>query len=449
MEIIISANEKILAMTQNEKKRLFKNMNEQEYMKWIHEMTEEVVNGEDGIQKKSQFNYVSNTKSGHLIYNTLYNSLTRLTDKEYTLYITGNVEDEQTLNQFISQGIVVDSSTDELEQYNLYVKYASLYVKQKPHITVTPTMECNASCFYCYEDGVRCGRMDKTDCSYIIRFLKTLDCSQGIDVTWFGGEPLMNQEWMDTFSESLEKEGIDFSAFIITNGSKITDEVIERMVTKWRIDDIQITLDGCFEEYALRKNYMDCDGNIYYRILRIIGKLANAGISVQVRMNADRNNMDSILQAVEDISNLYGDNSLINCYPAFLSGTEYPLSDREKIEFIKRMIEISNGKFNVNKYLYRLPRTMACYYNQANAFSVDTKGDIFICEHLLGHEECSLGNIKSEVKIEQREISGRRIECQKCVFLPKCQGGCIDALKHGEIPCFTDKYIIKAYLEMI
>lgn len=398
---------------------------------------------------KSRFNYISNTKKGHVIYNTLYNSLTRLSDEEYSLYLTERVENELILNQFISQGILVDSSVDELEQYNLYTQYATRYIKHKPHITVTPTMECNARCFYCYEDGVRCGKMDNTDCSYIIRFLKTLDCSNGIDVTWFGGEPLMNEEWIDYFSDSLMEAGIDFSAFIITNGSMITDNVIQKMQTKWKTNEIQITLDGCFEEYALRKNYIDCDGNIYYKILRIIGKLASAGINVQLRMNIDRNNMDSILQAVEDISQLYKDNSMVNCYPAFLVGAKEPLSDREKIEFIKKMIDVSAGKFNVNEYLYRPPRAMACYYNQTNAFSIDAKGYVFSCEHLLGHENQSLGNIKSNIKVNSREISGRRKECQGCVFLPKCQGGCTDALKNGDVPCFIDKYIIRAYLEML
>ena len=178
-------------------------------------------------------------------------------------------------------------------------------------------------------------------------------------------------------------------------------------------------------------------------------KLARNGICVQVRLNIDRNNRESILSAVTDIKDLFKENSRVKCYPAFLTGTEEPLTEKEKIDFIIKMIETSEGKFNVNECLYRLPRTKACYYNQKNAYSIDTSGDVFICEHMLGHEQQAIGNIKSELTAIEREQSGKRIQCQRCVFLPKCQGGCVDSLQHGETPCFTDKYIIEAYLDLL
>lgn len=401
--------------------------------------------------KKSQFNYISNSKNGHIIYNTLYNSLTRLSDEEYEVYLSLSEDDKnnQIVNQLCEQGLWVDVVVDELEQYNLYTDYVNRYVKNKTHLTITPTMECNARCFYCYENGVRCGSMHKEECADIIKFLKTLDCSQGIDLTWFGGEPLMNQEWMDCFSESLEEAGIPYSAFIITNGSRIDDSVVDKMINKWKIQNVQITLDGSFEEYAKRKSYVDQDNCIYYKILQVIEKLAGHGINVHVRLNIDRNNRESILNAVRDINELFRNNNRVKCYPAFLTGTSEPLTEQEKIDFIKDMIETDQGKFNVNECLYRLPRTNACYYNQTNAFSIDVNGDVFICEHMLGHEEKAIGNIKTEIIDIEREQSGKRKECQKCVFLPKCQGGCVDSLNHGDTPCFTDKYIIMAYLDLL
>lgn len=401
--------------------------------------------------KKSQFNYESNNQGSYVIYNTLYNSLTRLSEEEYQIYLSlcEEKDNAQVVTQLLLQGLWVATEVDELEQYNLYTDYANKYITNKPHLTITPTMECNARCFYCYEDGVRCGKMHKEQCKDIIKFIKTLDCSNGIDLTWFGGEPLMNQEWMDYFSESMEDAGIEYSAFIITNGSKIDDAIIEKMAAKWRIQDVQITLDGSFDEYAYRKSYVDQDDNVYYKILQTIGKLAKNGISVQVRMNIDRKNRESILAAVADITELFIDNSRVKCYPAFLTGTSEPLSEKEKIEFIKTMIDVSQGKFNVNECLYRLPRTKACYYNQKNAFSIDVNGNVFVCEHMLGHEQQAIGNINSEITLDEREQSGKRKECQRCVFLPKCQGGCVDSLNHKEVPCFTDKYIIMAYLDLL
>lgn len=359
------------------------------------------------------------------------------------------MQDGELTKQLVEQGILVHEDSNELEQYNLYTYYANKYVSGPPHLTITPTMECNARCFYCYENGVKCGRMNNEKCQDIINFLKTLDCSQGIELTWFGGEPLLNQEWMDYFSDCLEKAEIEYSAFMITNGSKIDDGVIEKMKNKWRIHDVQVTIDGCYEEYSIRKSYVDEDDIVYYKILKTIGKLADRGINVQIRMNVDKRNRASVLYAVEDIVDLYKEKRKVKCYPAFLSGVNNPLTEREKIEFVKQMIEVAQGKFDINECLYRLPRTKACYYNQKEAVSVDTNGNVYMCEHMLGHEEKSMGNICEKLELPERELSGRREECQNCVFLPKCQGGCWDLLQQGEEPCFTDKYIIMAYLEML
>ena len=118
---------------------------------------------------------------------------------------------------------------------------------------------------------------------------------------------------------------------------------------------------------------------------------------------------------------------------------------------IKQIIEIGENKVPINNYLYKMPKTTACYYNRKNAFSIDTNGDIFICEHMLGHKEKAIGNISDNLdfSMDIRELSGQRIECQKCVFFPKCLGGCTDTYHNGEIPCFIDKYIIQAYLELL
>ena len=54
-----------------------------------------------------------------------------------------------------------------------------------------------------------------------------------------------------------------------TSPSKVkaqNDSVIEKMISKWKIQDVQITLDGSFDEYASRKSYVDQDNNVYYKI---------------------------------------------------------------------------------------------------------------------------------------------------------------------------------------
>lgn len=401
--------------------------------------------------KKSRFNFVSHNMTGHLVYNTFYNSLTRLDDEEYNQYDKLSFKTESFRNALFDQGIIIKEDIDELQLYNTYTLSVSKYMNPKPSITVTPTMECNARCFYCYEEGVRCGQMSVDCVGKIISVLRNLDLSKGINLTWFGGEPLMNQEWMDYFSKSLKAENIEFSAFLISNGSRINDEVIEKMKNNWNVENIQITIDGSCGEYFNRKAYVDQNENVYYKILQTVKKLSRAGIIVQIRLNIDRDNIDSILEAVEEIQQLFYNNNRVTYYPAFLTGSKLPMSEREKIDVIKKIIELDKNKLPVNRYLYKLPKIYACFYNQKNAFSIDINGDVFVCERQLGYRKKAICNINSNMEpvFNQRELSGRRQECQSCVFLPKCLGGCHDAFSHDEAACFLDKYIITAYLEML
>ena len=403
--------------------------------------------------KLSHFNYVVKKKDGVLVYNTLYNSLTRLSNEENIHLNDLHNCPAELLKGLIDQGIAIESFIDEVDLYNKYIKLAAKYYTAKPNITVTPTMECNARCFYCYEEDVRHGKMKDEAIPRIIDVIKKLDASKGINLTWFGGEPLLNQDWMDHFSDELRKEKIPFSSFIISNGSKIDQNVVDKMKNNWNITSIQITFDGSNDEYSKRKKYVDQDDNkVFYEMLQRVKLLSKNGIAVQIRLNIDKQNMDSIIEVARDIQYLFSNNENVTYYPAFLTGRDDKLSEDEKLDVVMKLIDIDkNNKIPINSYLYKQPKAGACFYNQKGAISIDTDGNIFTCERKLGHAENAVGNIYADSALENdvRVLAGQRKECQNCIFLPKCMGGCNDAYENSEIPCFIDKYLIKAYLDLL
>lgn len=242
---------------------------------------------------------------------------------------------------------------------------------------------------------------------------------------------------------------------MISNGSKIDQDVISKMKSKWNINSVQITFDGSCDEYATRKSYIDQDNKkIYYEMLQRIKMLSENEIAVQIRLNIDKKNIESILEVANDIQYLFADNNMVSYYPAFLtgSGDEDKLSENEKVKVVKNLLlDDKNKKIPVSRYLYKRPKAGACFYNQIGAISIDTAGNIYNCERKLGRSECAISNIYDDYTLENdiRELAGTRKECQDCVFLPKCLGGCNDAYENKECPCFIDKYIIKAYLDIL
>lgn len=49
-----------------------------------------------------------------------------------------------------------------------------------------------------------------------------------IDITWFGGEPLLKTDLIERITNQLKANHKDFQAEIITNGSLLTDDILAK-----------------------------------------------------------------------------------------------------------------------------------------------------------------------------------------------------------------------------
>lgn len=142
-----------------------------------------------------------------------------------------------------------------------------------------------------------------------------------IDITWFGGEPLLKTDLIERITNQLKANHKDFQAEIITNGSLLTDDILAKF-PDWNIQWVQISIDGMEEEYLRRKCYYTPQPGIFDQLVENIGKLIDHEIPVDIRLNMDRKNADDCIKVTEYLQNKYPNNSYLNVYPAFLSGTE-------------------------------------------------------------------------------------------------------------------------------
>ena len=62
----------------------------------------------------------------------------------------------------------------------------------------------------------------------------------------------MNTDCIDVISERLKELNIEYTSYIITNGSLITDDIIKKMSDLWNTKDIQITIDGTEDVDGIR-----------------------------------------------------------------------------------------------------------------------------------------------------------------------------------------------------
>ncbi len=401
--------------------------------------------------KPSRFNYYQPAQSNWLVYNTLYNTLARLTNFEYEKLLGKKYCGKELIKKFFSEGLLVEENLNELM---LYERWATMQRQiDKPYLSVniTTTLKCNARCYYCYEKGVRHKDLSDTQIRAVNEFIKSnLRENDMLALTWFGGEPLLNAKAFDDITNFLTSSGVKFSSYIITNGSLVTKKLVTEKFKRWNVHDVQITLDGIAETYEKRKAYVNQRAGIFNRILKKIAIVAESGATVHIRLNIDRNNMEEIFKLIEILEENFGNVPEISWYPAFLTEVGSDLTETEKIEFIKKLFsKLKNPtKMNAARRLHSLPKSVACMRNDPKSITVDVYGNVYTCEHLVGRKEESIGTLNDfDTQTNKNRIEvALRAECENCVFLPKCMGGCAVNLETDDEPCMIEKYIIQGYL---
>lgn len=395
----------------------------------------------------SVFNYVCVGKKCVTIYNSLYSSLAVLDFSEYEAYCNNNCTDK-LLCEFVENGLLV---REGLNEKKFYLECSSFLDKiyAGSTITLAVTHNCNARCGYCYEKGICLSSMDDEMIEKVIDFLSSLN--PPIAINWFGGEPLLNCKAIDSISQCLNEKRIKFLSYLITNGSLITDDIIEKMINCWNVKNVQISIDGQEESYLRIKNYKSTDENIYKKILGNIIKIARKGIFVTIRINISRENLNEIYSLQQELEYIFSRYRNISIYPAFVKGTGESFSESEMIEIVSEMMRRTRNviKLTTNIKLFSLPRLHSCAVHDKNAFSIDSDGYLYKCENMIGIKNSAVGNISAPDKINNDIVSVIPDKCSDCVFLPKCMGGCKSDRLAGENFCFIEKYIIIGYMNLI
>jgi uncharacterized protein len=141
-------------------------------------------------------------------------------------------------------------------------------------ILVKPTIECNARCRYCYENGFRStGDIVKYDPEKVKRVINE---SRDHDMSLHGGEPLFIgkaavKDLLDLIYKKTGKSGIQ------TNGILVDDEYVEMF--KAYKTNVGISIDG-----PGNLNRFRYDGETTSKVISTISKLRNAGVPVSVIM---------------------------------------------------------------------------------------------------------------------------------------------------------------------
>lgn len=400
------------------------------------------------MYRQSKYNYVIETAGEYCVYNTLYGGIIVLDADEYEILSNGTIEKSSytdTEKFFIDNGFWIEDYINETEQYLKFCEFMCEHKHDYVNAVIAVTTKCNARCFYCFEKGTMQKDMTIDSADKVIDYLKSRhDINKSLGITWYGGEPLMNQEIISYITKELKKIYNDYSASMITNGFLFDDETIKKAVYDWKIGVVQITLDGTEETYNSRKNYIKCNESPFKRVINNIKRLTEHNIQVSIRLNIDDDNFDDIIYLLEFLRTEMAETENIFIYPAVLTKNNF-MSDsppeERAVNYMEKIFTSFSDIVSIRNLIEAPHKFHACMLDDENAVAFGTDGNRYLCEHYVNKEEyiCNENNSVNKPAI----IS----ECYNCKILPKCLGGCYANRMENNLYCSIEKYYINTYLK--
>ena len=292
------------------------------------------------------------------------------------------------------------------------------------------TSDCNARCFYCFEAGWRRVPMTQDTAEKAASFILRTCKGKPVHLSWFGGEPMLGADVIDTISTRLQEADVPYRSKMTTNLSLFTPELADRAVSLWHLDRLQVTLDGTHDVYNRIKAYADKSYDAYARVMENIGLLLDRGVRVSVRLNMDLHNADDLFALVRELASRFPDRGL-QVSPALLfEGTsEHPAlrSEAARDELFRKMqalLELIRAlKLGHPARLSRRLKLNMCYADSGQAVTIRPDGTLGVCEHdLTGDQVGTVLDPEPDraAMATYHALQEELPECAACPFYPSC-----------------------------
>lgn len=314
-------------------------------------------------------------------------------------------------------------------------------LKNFTKIIIFTTLGCNANCYYCYEKGKRdpLNKMSKQIADQFIKKMKGRN--DHFSFHWFGGEPLFNQDIINYICDQCNKNNINFTSTMISNGLLFNKKNVEIAKDLWKLSSVQITIDGTEFEYEKIK---DVPLGSFKTLLKNIHLLLKNNISVSVRLNVSNDNYEDLKKVIKILYinyKSYFSKFSINVHELFGYEKEPNIYDKcFKLELYIDSL-FNNFKWNTHNW-----KSHNCMVDTGKAIAILPNGNITICEHdtdknIVTNLNQDFYNIDVINKYAQQF---NKESCQKCPVRP----GCIfsaSCCAHGGQNCSQARveYIIK------
>ncbi len=400
---------------------------------------------EESVYRLMKYVISTEVENGLLLHNVITGELVFLSVQETNMLKSLPAKYSSWMDELIEHHYLVKEDNDDKKTVdNLRNMWRTLCsAKEINSYVVLPTTNCNARCFYCYEDCVAHENMSDETADKLIDFIEKNHGNKPVRFEWFGGEPLIGISKIDRICKGLKNRNIEFSSTMISNGYLFNEDIAGRIKEDWKLKNVQITLDGTEKVYNEVKAYVNPCESPFKRVLNNIDSLIENGIRVLIRLNLGFHNYEDLLALSDELVEHFksADKKLITIYAATLyqdCGCKPMQYTDEEVAFlhskwlelgehIKRLKVDPNKKEETKrKHFKEFPMPHIeftnCMADWTDCVLVTPSGKLSKCEHHLNDNLVGdLDNGITDKELLKKFGKHRTFEqCDICPLYPNC-----------------------------
>ena len=310
-------------------------------------------------------------------------------------------------------------------------------------LTICPTMACNFDCPYCFErhDGTSMTPDVQDDVVALAERMAKAFRAKIMQVTWYGGEPLLEPGIIARLSERLmrvaDDHGAAYQAEIITNGYLLSSKVVA-LLERAGVRKAQVTLDGLGDAHDATR-HLAGGGPSFDRIVENLVR-PYLPFSVTVRQNVHEGNraqVGPLRDLVNDLRRTSGNDLRYSASPV-----QHNLRTRQRGGPMRPLAVDHLDELNIAAKAaahFGPARGRHCGAHTLRSVAIDERGRLHKCWETVDTPEHSFGHARDWDPANPLATASQpdRLtcflnttgpvpddECATCIWLPRCAGGC-------------------------
>ena len=369
-------------------------------------------------------------KEGMLLFNNLTKAMALLSPNEADLL----GQHPEKMQKLVRQWFLVPQTHDDGQLAREMRTVGNMLrppVEALTDYTIFTTTDCNARCFYCYQKGTAHISMSRETATETARYILRHSAGKKVSLAWFGGEPLYNKEAISIICRNLQEAAVPYASTMTTNGFLLDRNILPEAKELWKLESVQITLDGTEEIYNRAKQFIYHGVNAYRKVMENIGLLLEADLSVRIRLNMDLYNADDLCTLAHELGRSFGGQKELGVYSHPLFGktvgnaTVYDDEKRKQLYAKKAQLReiLKSYRIQERPSLKLELRLNQCMADNDRSITILPDGRIGKCEHFtdshfIGH--IGTKGFDNEIVNAFKQLQKDSPACASCPLYPEC-----------------------------